>query len=276
MPLIICLLQCQPHGFHQRKDEVDKIVRWGKLIQKYGGTVAVIGPDGSPAAHTSLVITKQMSSPLWNDMGKALTNIGLTAALHPHTGTCVEKRDHVYAVLEAVDTKCVKFGPDVGQLEGRVGPGGDCQEFPGVVEHVHLKDWDGGPWEGYCPLGRGKVAIPTIQDLLEKSKIKKSGHDRIGGQECADGADRNGPNRQGLSPNPGLRVLKPERKWNDDIRNQGAQIFCERPGQFVSVREILRRLEPKHGQLISAGAAMHLRRGETGDSVRPRGLPFLG
>src|ERR1019366_3834227 len=29
----------------KRKTEVEKIVRWGSLIKKYGGTVAVIGPN---------------------------------------------------------------------------------------------------------------------------------------------------------------------------------------------------------------------------------------
>jgi inosose dehydratase len=37
--------------------------------------------------------------------------------LHQHTGSCVETRDETYAVMEAVNTRLVKFGPDVGQLQ---------------------------------------------------------------------------------------------------------------------------------------------------------------
>jgi inosose dehydratase len=77
--------------------------------------------------------------------------------------------------MEAVDTKHVKFGPDVGQLQkGGVDPVKVVSDFRSLIEHVHLKDYDGGPnYLGYCPLGRGKVDLPKILDLLEKSKIRE-------------------------------------------------------------------------------------------------------
>jgi inosose dehydratase len=158
-----------------RKREVDKIAGWGGIIKKLGGKVAVIGPNGVPRRNYDFNSNKADIVATLNDMGKALADIGITAALHPHTGTCVEKRDEVYAVLEAVDTSHVKFGPDVGQLaKGGADPVEIVKHFLELVEHVHLKDWDGGPnWAAYCPLGMGKVAIPEILDLLEKSSIKE-------------------------------------------------------------------------------------------------------
>jgi inosose dehydratase len=109
-----------------------------------------------------------------DDIAKALTDIGVVGALHQHTGTCVETRDEVYSVMEAVDTKYVKFGPDVGQLlKGGSDPAKIVSDFQDLIEHVHLKDWDGREHnEGYCPLGEGKVDLPKILDLLENSKIK--------------------------------------------------------------------------------------------------------
>ena len=50
-------------------------------------------------------------------MCRALDDISMVGALHQHTGTCVETRDETYAVMEAVNTRYVKFGPDVGQLQ---------------------------------------------------------------------------------------------------------------------------------------------------------------
>jgi len=157
----------------RRKSEVDKLVGWGKTIKQLGGKVAVIGPNGP---RTNYVFNDHKADIVatLNDMGRALADIGIIAALHQHTGTCVEKRDEVYGVMEAVDTKYVKFGPDVGQLAKG---GGEPVEIVGhfleLVEHVHLKDWDGGNnWVAYCPLGMGKVNLPAILDLLEKSKIK--------------------------------------------------------------------------------------------------------
>jgi len=58
-----------------------------------------------------------------NEICKAVDGAGITPALHQHTGTCIETRDEVYSVLESVDTRYVKFGPDVGQLaKGGVDP----------------------------------------------------------------------------------------------------------------------------------------------------------
>jgi inosose dehydratase len=162
-----------------RKGEVDKIVGWGKTIKSLGGTVAVIGPNpvGRGPNRTGYEFNDHKDDIVatLNDMGKALTDIGIIAALHPHTGMCVEKHDEIYTVLESVNTQYVKFGPDVGQIaKGGSDPVPIVRDFLELVEHVHLKDWDGGPnWTGYCPLGTGKVAIPEILDLLEKSKIKE-------------------------------------------------------------------------------------------------------
>lgn len=162
-----------------RKGEVDKIIGWGKTIKKLGGMVAVIGPNpaGKGPGRSGYEFNDHKADIVatLNDMGKGLTDIGITAALHPHTGTCVEKRDEVYAILETVDTKYMKFGPDVGQLaKGGADPVEIVKHFLELIEHVHLKDWDSGPnWSAYCPLGMGKVAIPEILNLLEKSKVKE-------------------------------------------------------------------------------------------------------
>jgi inosose dehydratase len=103
-------------------------------------------------------------------MCKAVADVGIIPALHQHTGTCIESRDEVYAVLEAVDTRYVKFGPDVGQLaKGGADPVKIVKDFLPLIRHVHLKDWNGGPhWSEYCPLGQGKVNVPAVLDLLEQ------------------------------------------------------------------------------------------------------------
>ena len=155
----------------KRTDEIAKLVRWGKLIQAAGGSVAVLGPNNVErpafqfAEHKANIVTAL------NDMGKALADIGVVGALHQHTGTCVETRDETYAVMEAVDTRHVKFGPDVGQLQkGGVDPVKVVKDFLPAVRHVHMKDFDGGPhYLGYCPLGKGKVDVAGLASLLESS-----------------------------------------------------------------------------------------------------------
>ncbi|HWJ54902.1 MAG TPA: sugar phosphate isomerase/epimerase family protein [Vicinamibacterales bacterium] len=155
----------------KRADEIAKLVRWGRLIQAAGGSVAVLGPNNVERPSYVFAEHKAHIVEALNDMGKALADIGVIGALHQHTGTCVETRDETYAVMEAVDTRHVKFGPDVGQLQkGGADPLKVVKDFLPAVRHVHMKDFDGGPdYLGYCPLGKGKVDVAGIASLLESS-----------------------------------------------------------------------------------------------------------
>jgi len=155
----------------KRRDEVDKLVRWGRLIRGAGGSVAVIGPNNVKRADYRLADHKANIVAALNDMGRALADVGVVGALHQHTDTCVETRDETYAVMESVDTRLMKFGPDVGQLQkGGSDPVKVVKDFLSVVRHVHMKDFSGGEhWLGYCPLGQGKVDIAALVTLLERS-----------------------------------------------------------------------------------------------------------
>ena len=45
------------------------------------------------------------------------------------------------------------------------------KDFLPLVQHMHLKDYVGGPnYLGYCPLGEGKVDIPAILNMMEGRK----------------------------------------------------------------------------------------------------------
>jgi inosose dehydratase len=156
-----------------RADEVAKIVRWGQLIRKYGGTVAVIGPNGTQRNSYDFNANRANIVAALNDMGKALMDVGIVGALHPHTGTTIETAEEARAVMESVDSRYVKFGPDVGQLQKA---GSDpvplVRDFASIIHHVHMKDYDGGPaYLGYAPLGRGQVRVAEIAQILEGSGV---------------------------------------------------------------------------------------------------------
>ena len=158
----------------KRKDELAKMARWGSLIKKNGGSVAVLGPNGVPRGSYDFASNKAAIVASLNECGKMLTDMGLTPALHQHTGTCIETRDEVYAVLDSVDARYVKFGPDIGQLQkGGSDPVQVVKDYLPLIRHMHLKDYDGGPnYAGYCPLGRGKVNIPAVLDMVERGNMK--------------------------------------------------------------------------------------------------------
>jgi inosose dehydratase len=155
----------------RRQAEIEKMVRWGNLIRKCGGSVSVIGPNNVKRAAFDFNAHKADIVAALNEVGQALDDIGIVGVLHQHTDTCVETRDETYAVMEAVNTRYVKFGPDVAQLQkGGADPVQVVKDFLPVVRHVHMKDYDGGEhYEGYAPLGRGKVDVAGLCDLLESS-----------------------------------------------------------------------------------------------------------
>lgn len=157
-----------------RADEMAKADKWCELIKKYNGKIFVVGPNQVKRDTYNFAEHKQNIVDTLNELAKRVEQQGLTPVLHQHTGTCVESRDETYAVLEAVDTKHLKFGPDVGQLtKGGQDAVKVVKDFLPIVQHMHLKDYNGKDDHllGYCPLGQGKVNVPAILDMMESRKI---------------------------------------------------------------------------------------------------------
>jgi inosose dehydratase len=154
----------------RRAETIAAAVGVGQILKKYGGKTIVVGPSGRVGGESyDYAEHKQNIVTTLNELGRAITDIGLIAVLHQHTGTAVETREETYQTMEAVDTRYVKFGPDIGQLlKGGVDPVEVVEHFLPVVQHMHFKDWDGGPsMAGYCPLGLGKVDLVGVLDLME-------------------------------------------------------------------------------------------------------------
>src|SRR4029077_20095134 len=128
-----------------RKENVTKAITVGKLIKKYGGTYCVIAVNGRRAPgrgaaqpdtfnfqeHRSNIVAGL------NEYGMALTELGLGVGLHQHTGTVVENRAEVYSVMESVNTKYMKFAPDVGQLQkGGADAAKVVRDFAAITTHM--------------------------------------------------------------------------------------------------------------------------------------------
>jgi inosose dehydratase len=155
-----------------RKDEIAKVVGWGKIVKRYGGSFMVIATRGARrdaaydfSAHRTNVVAAL------NDYGKAMADIGLGSGLHQHTNTPIETRDEVYATMERVDTKVFKFAPDVGQLQkGGANAAQVIKDFASITVHMHLKDFVNGPhMGGYTPLGLGFVDLKGILETMEQA-----------------------------------------------------------------------------------------------------------
>jgi inosose dehydratase len=172
LPLISAYCGTNLSAPEKRKESIDKTLGWAKLVKKYSGKVIVVGPNGVKRSAYDFKAHKDDIVATLNELGQAVMDMGLTPVLHQHTGTCVETREETYAVLDAVDTRVMKFGPDIGQLQkGGSDPVQVVKDFLPLVQHMHLKDFAGGSnYLGYCPLGEGKVDIPAILAMMDGRK----------------------------------------------------------------------------------------------------------
>jgi inosose dehydratase len=164
----------------KRTESVARMAAWAKVIRKNGGRIMILGPSSRRA-----VPNYQFSEHRANiantltEIAKTVMDLGVTGVLHPHTGTVVETLDETIATLDAVDTRYVKFGPDVGQIvKGGADPAAVTKlvkDHLSIVHHMHLKDYSGGQFYlGYCPLGFGRVELANLLDLME-SKTDMAG-----------------------------------------------------------------------------------------------------
>jgi inosose dehydratase len=178
IPIISAFCMTDVLNPSKRKDELQKLVNWCKLLKQNGGKVIEYCPSSIKREGYDYKEHKKDLVESMNEYAKAVTDEGLVCALHPHTGTPIETKEEVYFIMENLDTNYMKFGPDVGQLEkGGADPVKIVKDFMPLIEHVHLKDYAGGDngYLGYAPLGDGKVKLKKILKMLEVRKDKMAG-----------------------------------------------------------------------------------------------------
>jgi inosose dehydratase len=174
IPLISCYAPMQVLDPAARKDEIAKLTAWARVVKKHGGRFVVLAPNGIKRDGYNFQEHRANIVAALNDYAKVVTDIGLGTGLHQHTGTAVETREETYAVMEAADTRLLKFAPDVGQLQkGGANAAAVVKDFLPITVHMHLKDYSGGEHMlGYCPLGQGKVDLKAILDMVEGANPK--------------------------------------------------------------------------------------------------------
>ena len=169
IPLISVYATMQVVDPAVRKDELARLIRWANVLKKYGGRFVVLAPNGVKREGYAFQEHRANIVAALNEYAMAVNDVGLGAGLHQHTGTAVETRDETYAIMEAANTKHLKFAPDVGQLQkGGADAAKVVKDFLPITVHMHLKDFVGGEhMAGYCPLGMGKVDLKAILDMVE-------------------------------------------------------------------------------------------------------------
>jgi inosose dehydratase len=154
----------------QRKEQIEMLQRYAKVLKKHGGSYLVQSPNGPRKGYVFAEHKTNIIAAL-NDYGKAVNDMGLGTGLHQHTGTVVETREETYEVLNAIDTRYMHFAPDIGQAQkGGTDAAQLVKDFAKIIDHMHLKDFKG--WEhmgGYTPLGEGLVDLKSVLETMEKA-----------------------------------------------------------------------------------------------------------
>ena len=72
---------------------------------------------------------------------EAITAEGVTPALHPHVGSPIEIEPEIRAVLDAVPSSILSFGPDTGHLAwAGITPVELMKQYAERIAAVHVKD----------------------------------------------------------------------------------------------------------------------------------------
>ena len=175
LPLISIVASPECADPAKLKDSIQIMVEQGKAAKKQGARIVLMNASGRRGQDYNFSEHKANIAKSLNEAGKAMADLGLQAVLHQHTGTMVEKGPEVYGIMDVLDTRVVRAGFDVGQLtKGGADAVQIVKDFLPVIEHLHLKDYSGGPeYQGYCPLGQGKVNLEAILDLMESKGTLK-------------------------------------------------------------------------------------------------------
>jgi inosose dehydratase len=158
----------------KRQDEIARITKLANIIKKLKGSYIVLAPNGVNRNTYNFKEHRADIISALNDYAAAIVDLGLETGLHQHTDTAIMTRDEVYAVMDAVNTKNLKFAPDVGQLQkGGADAAKVVKDYLPLVTHMHLKDYKGWPhYGGYCPLGMGMVDISSILKMVESKGLE--------------------------------------------------------------------------------------------------------
>lgn len=156
------------------------------FLAAQGGTMVLSADSGLGGYDSRPVLDEQGWKTLLTNMDRVTAvaaEHGITAVLHPHVGTMIEKPDEVARVL---DGSTIALCLDTGHLLiGGTDPAELTRQAPERVAHTHLKDVDnsiaGQVRSGrlsytdavrqgmYRPLGTGDVNVESILKTLREN-----------------------------------------------------------------------------------------------------------
>jgi inosose dehydratase len=184
-------------GFRDRErrdEELERAMGIARFLAVNGGRVLIAAEAGDDrrrgeAGHVDE--GRGLSDGQWRalaagleELARRVRPLGMTLAFHNHVGTYVETPDETARLLDETDPSLVGWCLDIGHLAFAGGNAIDLlPAYADRVQHVHVKDVDGGILERaraqgwsfgkalanyvFPPLGRGIARIPEVVAALQ-------------------------------------------------------------------------------------------------------------
>jgi inosose dehydratase len=153
-------------------------VRNARFVHDVGGVhlqVVDQRPEGTPTPEDF-----QRMGRLLTQLGKRVTDLGVTLGYHNHMGNLGQSASEVASVLEASDERVVRLALDIAHWQAAGGdPVAAVRQYASRLSFLHLKDLQrpapgGGPQSyRFVELGRGEVNVRGV--LTELDRIAFSG-----------------------------------------------------------------------------------------------------
>jgi inosose dehydratase len=159
------------------EEEIATALHEARELRAIGGETLVLASSGRPRPEGCTEEELDRLAACLMRVAEGCADLGLRAGLHPHTGTAIETRAEIEAILRLTEAP-LGFAPDSGQIAKG---GADVVEVFGIhldrIVHVHLKDWNGvagdddasdrSGYLNYAPVGEGILPIGEILELLD-------------------------------------------------------------------------------------------------------------
>ncbi len=165
------------HPFDAAKaaEDSDNVVSAGERLKELGASVVVIAAGfvrEVPSTESHAKSQVETFAETVNKVGERLNALGMTAVVHNHIHTILERPEEIDWFNNATDPALVSWGFDTAQLSAG---GADAVEYfarhKERVKYVHLKDRKIGmdTYGNFAELGTGFISFPSILQILDEA-----------------------------------------------------------------------------------------------------------
>jgi inosose dehydratase len=161
----------------ETKAQLEKHLGHARLVKAVGGQYLQLTNGSRPKEGKPSAEDLKKYGATMTEIGKRTADLGVTAVYHNHMHQLGETPEEVEQILNACDTRYVKFLLDIAHyMQGGGDPVKAISQYGNLIKVMHIKDVrdvtdnDGKKNYQFVELGQGRVDLPAIFAALNKIK----------------------------------------------------------------------------------------------------------